>query len=108
MFFYNFIFCQNFKKYISQNKIVIEDKDTILESKTFGKLPNGTFAGQRGNDDLVMSSINVSEFFSTADFSEFVEELYDIIDEDIQNKIEEILENNSKGGNMNFDIYDLV
>jgi len=102
------IFCQNFKKYISQNKIVIEDKDTILESKTFGKLPNGTFAGQRGNDDLVMSSINVSEFFSTADFSEFVEELYDIIDEDIQNKIEEILENNSKGGNMNFDIYDLV
>ena len=102
------IFCQNFKKYISQNKISIYDKDTVKESSTFGKLPNGSYAGQLGNDDLIMTCINSSEFFTTLDFSDFVEEIYDEIDPSIQNKIEEILEKDSKGGNLNFDIYDLV
>jgi hypothetical protein len=102
------IFCQNFKKYISQNKIQIFDKDTIKESSTFGKLPNGSYAGQLGNDDLIMTCINSSEFFTTLDFSDFVEEIYDVIDPSIQNLIDEILEKDSKGGNLNFDIYDLV
>ena len=102
------IFCQNFKKYISQNKIQIFDKETVKESSTFGKLPNGSYAGQLGNDDLIMTCINSSEFFTTLDFSDFVEEIYDVIDPGIQIKIEEILEKDSKGGNLNFDIYDLV
>jgi hypothetical protein len=102
------IFCQNFKKYISQNKIQIFDRDTVKESSTFGKLPNGSYAGQLGNDDLIMTCINSSEFFTTLDFSDFVEEIYDVIDPSIQNQIEEILEKDSKGGNLNFDIYDLV
>ena len=102
------IFCQNFKKYISQNKIGIFDKDTVKESSTFGKLPNGSYAGQLGNDDLIMTCINSSEFFTTLDFSDFVEEIYDVMDPLIQNKIDQILEKDSKGGNLNFDIYDLV
>jgi hypothetical protein len=102
------IFCQNFKKYITQNKIQIFDRDTVKESSTFGKLPNGSYAGQLGNDDLIMTCINSSEFFTTLDFSDFVEEIYDEIDPAIQYKIEEILEKDSKGGNLNFDIYDLV
>ena len=102
------IFCQNFKKYITQNKIQLFDKDTVKESSTFGKLPNGSYAGQLGNDDLIMTCINSSEFFTTLDFSDFVEEIYDEIDPSIQNKIDEILEKDSKGGNLNFDIYDLV
>ncbi len=55
-----------------------------------------------------MTCINSSEFFTTLDFSDFVEEIYDEIDPSVQNKIEEILEKDSKGGNLNFDIYDLV
>lgn len=102
------IFCQNFKKYVTQNRIVFNDKNTILEANTFGKLPNGSYAGQMGNDDLIMTCINASEFFMTVDFSEFVEELYDTVDETVQTRIEEILDRDSKGGNMNFDIYDLI
>ena len=102
------IFCQNFKKYITQNKIMIFDKDTVKESSTFGKLPNGTYAGQLGNDDLIMTCINSSEFFTTLDYSDFVEEIYDEMDPSVQNRIDEILEKDSKGGNLNFDIYDLV
>jgi hypothetical protein len=102
------IFCQNFKKYISQNKIQLFCQDTVKESSTFGKLPNGSYAGQLGNDDLIMTCINSSEFFTTLDYSDFVEEIYDEMDTSVQNKIDEILEKDSKGGNLNFDIYDLV
>lgn len=102
------IFCQNFKKYVAQNKIIIKDKQTVKEAGTFGKLPNGSYAGQLGNDDLIMTSVNSSEFFTTPDFSEFVEELYDLVDADIQSKIDKILEKDSKGGDLNYDIYDLV
>jgi hypothetical protein len=102
------IFCQNFKKCITQNKIVLKDKKTVYEASTFGKLPNGSYAGQLGNDDLIMTSINSSEFFFTLDFSDFAEEIYDQVDDSIQEKIDVILEKDSKGGNLNYDIYDLV
>lgn len=102
------ILCQNFKKAVSQNRIMIFDKDTVREATGFGKLPNGTWAGQLGNDDMMMSSINASEFFNTVDFNEFVEELFDLVDTGIQEKIEEILDRDSKGGTLNYDIYDLV
>lgn len=102
------IFCQNFKKCITQNRIIIKDKKTVYEASTFGKMPNGTYAGQLGNDDLIMTSINSSEFFFTLDFSDFVEEIYDTVDETLQAKIDEILDKDSKGGNLNYDIYDLV
>ena len=102
------IFCQNFKKYITQNKIILKDKQTVYEASTFGKLPNGSYAGQLGNDDLIMTCVNSSEFFTTLDFADFVEEIYDIIDINKQQGIEQILEKDSKGGNLNFDIYDII
>ena len=102
------IFCQNFKKYITQNKIIIKDKQTVYEAATFGKLPNGTYAGQLGHDDLIMTCINSSEFFFTLDFSDFAEEIHDVAEQHIQDKIDAILEQDAKGGQLNFDIYDLV
>jgi hypothetical protein len=42
------------------------------------------------------------------DFSDFVEEIYDTVDDSLQAKIDEILDKDSKGGNLNYDIYDLV
>jgi hypothetical protein len=102
------IFCQNFKKYITQDKIIILDKTTVDEATTFGKLPNGSYGGQLGNDDLIMSCINLSEVFITPDFADFAEELYDTFDKPIQNKIDEILEKDAKSGSVDYDIYDLV
>ena len=102
------IFCQNFKKYIAQNKIVISEKETVREAGTFGKMPNGVYAGQLGNDDLIMSCINSSEFFATVDFSDFAEEIYEIIPESVQHEIGKILEHDTKGGHLNYDIYDII
>jgi len=102
------ILCQNFKKAVIQNRIMVTDADTVEESTTFGKLPNGSYAGQSGNDDMIMSSINASEFLNTVDFTEYVEELFDLVDPEIQTRIEDILERDLKGGDLNYDIYDLV
>jgi len=102
------IFCQNFKKYVAQNRIIISEKETVREAGTFGKMPNGVYAGQLGNDDLIMTCINSTEFLTTVDFSEFAEEIYEIIPEDIQHQIEKMLEQDSKGGHLNYDIYDIV
>jgi len=46
--------------------------------------------------------------YNTIDFSELVEELYDTIDETLQSKIDTILEKDSKGGNLHYDIYDII
>tara|TARA_R110001592_G_scaffold120545_3_gene324922 strand:- start:3232 stop:5043 length:1812 start_codon:yes stop_codon:yes gene_type:complete len=102
------IFCQNFKKCITQNKILIPDKTTTYEASTFGKLSNGSYAGQLGHDDLIMTCINATEFFYTLDFSDFTEEIYDLVDIGQQSKINAILETDSKDGLMNFDIYDIL
>jgi hypothetical protein len=102
------ILCQNFKKAVGQHRITLTDPDTVKESTMFGKLPNGSYAGQSGHDDLIMSSINGCAFMDTVDFTEFVEELFDLVDTKIQDEIESILDRDLKGGNLNYDIYDLV
>tara|TARA_R100000908_G_C3750288_1_gene144912 strand:+ start:14 stop:1189 length:1176 start_codon:yes stop_codon:yes gene_type:complete len=102
------IFCQNFKKYVAQNRIMFSDKATIKEAGTFGKLPNGSYAGQLGNDDMIMTCINSSEFLTTTDYSEFVEEIFEVMEPGIKSRIEKILEQDSKGGHLNYDIYEII
>ena len=55
-----------------------------------------------------MTCINSSEFFFTLDFSDFAEEIHDVAEQNVQDKIDAILEQDAKGGQLNFDIYDLV
>ena len=102
------IFCQNFKKYVAQNRIVLSEKETVREAGTFGKMLNGTYAGQLGNDDLIMSCINSTEFLTTLDFSEFAEEIWETTGEGTQEEIENILEQDSRGGHLNYDIYEII
>jgi hypothetical protein len=102
------IFCQNFKKYVSMGKIRLYNKNTIEECISFGKSSSGKYQGQLGCDDLVMSSINVTEFFHTLDFSDFVEEKFDLVDPNVQKVMDEILLKSKDEGAMYFDIYDLI
>jgi hypothetical protein len=104
------IFCQNLKKYVEQNKMIITDEITIKELSSFGRTPTGTYVGQMGHDDHVMTCVSATEFFATLDFSDFVEELLDIIDEDLYEIMEAELEKTTKDkdGNIYYDIYDII
>lgn len=104
------LFCQNLKKYIEQNKIFVYDIETIKELSSFGRTPSGSYIGQMGHDDHVMTCVSVTEFFSTIDCSDYIEEILDVIDDSIHDEMEEALNKNNKDGdgNVYFDIYDLL
>lgn len=104
------IFCQNLKKYVEQNKMIITDEITIKELSSFGRTITGTYVGQMGHDDHVMTCVSATEFFATLDFSDFVEELLDVIDEDLYETMEAELEKTTKDkdGNIYYDIYDII
>lgn len=104
------LFCQNLKKYVEQNRMLITDTETVKELASFGKTPSGSYVGQMGHDDHVMTCVSSTEFFKTLDFSDYVEEILDNIDSAIYDKMEEELQKNNKegDGNMFYDIYDLI
>ena len=104
------IFCQNFKKYIEQRRFDVIDEITVKELSTFGTLPNGSYGGQMGNDDLAMTCINATEFMNTVDYADYIEELLDKIDKSIYKKMEDVLYKDKElgEGNLHYDIYDLL
>ena len=103
------IFCQNFSKLYKNNRIDITDEETITEASLFGVLPNGSYGAQMGNDDLIMTCITATEFFNTTDYADYIEELLDFIDSDVQTKMEEILYKDMESdGDLQYDIYDLL
>lgn len=103
------VMCQNLKKLAESNKIEFDEKTTVDESSMFGTLSNGSYGGQHGNDDVIMTCVTVSEFFQTTDYADMIEELLDVIDESLHEKMETILYKDFEGdGALQFDIYDII
>ena len=61
-------YCELFKYLVTINKIIPNDYLTFMELMAFGKTKGGTYRGQNGNDDLAMTSVNLSSIFDTAQF----------------------------------------
>jgi len=86
------IICQDAKTKLRNNRIEISDKNTITEAKMFSRSKNGTYKAQTGNDDAFMTVVLTSAIFDTNDYNEFVEELFDMLSEEEQLKIESALD----------------
>ena len=103
------IFCQNFKKLFSMNRIETREWFTAKEASVFGKLKNGSYGAQMGHDDTIMTAITATEFFGTTDYADFVEELLDIIDPTLHDHMETVLYKDVEdAGDLQYDIYDLL
>jgi len=103
------IFCQNFKKLFSMNRIDTREWFTAKEASVFGKLKNGSYGAQMGNDDTIMTAITATEFFGTTDYADFVEELLDTIDSNLYDHMETVLYKDVEdAGDLQYDIYDLL
>ena len=75
----------------------------------FGVMPNGSYGGQHGNDDVIMTCVTICEFFGTTDYADMIEELLDVIEPEVHDKMESILYKDFEGdGDMQYDIYDLL
>lgn len=103
------VMCQNLKKLAEDNRIIFDEKTTVDEASMFGTLRNGSYGGQHGNDDVIMTCVTISEFIQTTDYADMVEELLDVIDEELHEKMENILFKDFDGdGALQYDIYDLL
>jgi hypothetical protein len=103
------VLCQNFAKRVRQDRIKINHKETYLECKSFGKNSKGSYEALKDNDDLIMSCIIASEFLSTVEFSDIVEEVHEYTEKEKMKFIIESLDlDDDQDDAMHFDIYDLV
>ena len=81
----------------SKDRILMNEKDTIMEAQGFGKNKKGKYAGTTRNDDKVMTVVNVSHYFQSDYFIDQIEEIFDYMDEEHTQAIDIILE---KGDSM--------
>lgn len=72
-------YCDRLNYYISLDKIIPIESETIKELNAFGKTKNGSYRGQNGHDDLSMSCVFLSAFYESTLFMELASESYDII-----------------------------
>lgn len=92
-------YCDSFTYKLSINKVLPNDKETVLELGSFGKVNNSSsYRSQSGNDDLAITAINASSFFDSPQYYEFSEIALDAIKdpEYITRLNEEIIEYNQK------------
>ena len=61
---------------MSLDRIIPNEFYTVQEIGSFGKVSNGTFRSQTGNDDLAVSSVNLAAFFESPQFFELCGEVY--------------------------------
>ena len=99
------MYCEKTKLLVSQGRINLKEKRAITEAELFTRNQNGTYSAQAGNDDIMMTTVNISSFFDTLDFSEIVEEYYDFIDSAKQKSIEELLDSIKDDDDSMFDIF---
>ena len=73
-------YCDKFTYGATINKILLNDKETVLEMGSFGKVANSSsYRSQTGNDDLAITAINSSSFFDSPQYYEFAEIAMDSI-----------------------------
>jgi hypothetical protein len=101
------IYCQSLKESVRKNRIVLSDPKTIEEATSFSRTRNGSYTAQSGNDDAIMTCVNVCSVFDTTDYTEIVEEYFDFIDDGLKIQINEILEQNDAESD-SYNLYDIL
>jgi hypothetical protein len=74
-------YCETIRSLIRKNVIMPNEKNwTIPELFSFGLNNRGTYSSQSGNDDVVMTIVNLAGFFEYGDFYDLIGEIYDSLD----------------------------
>lgn len=83
--------CHRLKINARNNRIIVNEKETIFELSNFGEAAKGTYASQVGKDDIPMTMVNLQVIFDGNDFNEAVSELYDSLPDKYKTAIEKRL-----------------
>ena len=77
-----------------EKRIVLNEQITFEEMNDFGINNKGTYSSQSGHDDVAMTCVNLVPLLQSDTFSDIIEEVYDLLDNDykdlIQKKLAEV------------------
>lgn len=100
-------YCEKFKYLVTINRIIPNDEFTVGELGSFGKSKGGLYRGQNGNDDLAITSVNMSSLFESSQFWEIAVETYeragDEYAKEVDEKIFSLIRNDGKNSLFDFD-----
>jgi hypothetical protein len=80
-------YSRELRSLIQQKRIIITEKKTVDELTAFGLNSQGRYESQTGHDDIAMTCVDLVPFFSSTDFYEMVENIYDTVEPTIKNVI---------------------
>ena len=91
----------NLTEYIKNKKLQIVEKTSILELSAFGIDHKGHYVSQTGNDDIVMSCVNLGELYENFDWFNFVEDFLTTIPKEVESEIFKRLDEKFQGTKTN-------
>ena len=92
-------FCMEMRRLVKSGKIIPNEKITFNELTSFGINKKGSYSSQIGHDDIAMTIVNMSSFFSSSQYFEMVEDIYDTLEDKYKKIIAEKLKIGDVGGN---------
>jgi len=91
-------FCMEMRRLVRSGRIIPNEKVTFNELTSFGINKKGSYSSQIGHDDIAMTIVNMSPFFSSTQYFEMVEDIYDTLDDKYKKAIAEKLKIGDVGG----------
>ena len=86
------------RRLVRSGRIIPNEKVTFNELTSFGINKKGSYSSQIGHDDIAMTIVNMSPFFSSTQYFEMVEDIYDTLDDKYKKAIAEKLKIGDVGG----------
>lgn len=86
-------YCVEMRRLVKHGRILPNEKTTFDELSAFGMNKKGSYSSQIGHDDIAMSVVNMNTFFSSPQYYEMIESVYDTLEDTYKKAIEEKLNN---------------
>lgn len=97
-------FCMELRRLIKSGRIIPTEENTFNELMSFGVAKNGTYSSQIGHDDIAMTCVDLVPFFTSDQYYEIVENIYDILDEKYKTLITNKINNTSDEPKKTYDL----
>jgi hypothetical protein len=94
-------YCEKFKYLVTINRVIPNDEFTVSELGSFGKSKGGMYRGQNGNDDLAITSVNLSSLFESSQFWEIAVETYERAGDEYAREVDEKIFSLNRGDGKN-------
>lgn len=76
-------FCKDTKELLRQNKIEIDEEETINEFSYFALNSKGSYSSQTGHDDIAMTIVNMVPAIKSFYFSELSTDVFDLYEKEL-------------------------